>query len=312
MTLNLKGLGSRAIVGAFFKRLEEVTAQSWVARIANQFTSDQESETYKFLSDVPALREWNGTGTGGGARSVEQLVDDELTIRNKKFTGGLDIDEDDFRRDKTGQIEIRINELATRAAQLPQKILSAALNAAASTAAYDGTNFFGSHTTRGGTVNNQTTSAAATGTTPTSAEASDALLAMITRLVSFVDDAGEPRNADAKRFVIMAPPVLWAPVCGAISNIFVGSGQSNTLLATKFAMEPIMNARLTATDKIYLFNEDSDAKALAFQDEVMTTVAELGVGSDWHTMNDSRRYFVKRVCNGALGRFDQAIEHTFT
>ena len=37
MTLNLKGLGSRAIIGAFFKRLEEAQTAGWTADVATMF-----------------------------------------------------------------------------------------------------------------------------------------------------------------------------------------------------------------------------------------------------------------------------------
>jgi phage major head subunit gpT-like protein len=313
MTLNLKGLGSRAVIGAFYKRLEETQAASWIPALASMYTSNQESETYTFLGDSPKLMEWGGTGTDGGNRTTESLKPYDFTIKNRKFSGGLEIDEDDFRRDKTGQILSRTNELAARAAQLPQRIISDLLNSNGT--AYDTKAFYHATdhvTANGDVVNNDLSYAAAIGTLPTVQEMVDGLLTAIQGLLAFKDDAGEPRNEFATQFAVMVPVTLWSPLMGAIKNDYSLLGQSNTLRATQFAITPFMNARLTAQDKLFIFRTDSDVKPFVWQDEVPATMAVLAEGSDWHTTNDSRKFFVKRLCNGGYGRFDQTVRLTFS
>jgi phage major head subunit gpT-like protein len=307
MTGTLKGLGSRAIIGAFFKRLEEVTAASWIGSIATPFTSNQESETYTFLGDAPTMKEKVSNYTKEGLRRYE------FTLKNKRFGAGLEIDEDDWRRDKTSQIMVRVNELAVRAAQLPQKLISDLINANGN--AYDGAAFFhdSSHVTASGAVvDNIVTQTAATGTSPTIAEATDGLLAAIQQMLGFKDDAGEPRNEFAQRFVVMCPPVMWAAIVGAIRNDFTSNGATNTLRNSGFQIDPVMNPRLTSTDSVFLFRADSDVKPFVWQDEVPTELRPLVEGSDYHTLNDARLYFAKRVCNAGYGRFDQAVKLQFT
>lgn len=307
MTGTLKGLGSRAIIGAFFKRLEEVAAASWINMIATPFTSNQESETYTFLGDAPTMREKVSNYTKEGLHRYE------FTLKNKRFGAGLEIDEDDWRRDKTGQILVRVNELAVRAAQLPQKLISDLLNANGN--AYDGVAFYhdtGHVTKAGNTIDNIVTQAAATGTTPTIQEATDGLLQAIQTILGFKDDAGEPRNEFAQRFVVMCPVTQWAPILGAIRNDFTGNGASNTLRASGFTIEPVMNPRLTDQASVHVFRADSEIKPFVWQDEVPTELRPLTEGSDYHTLNDARLYFAKRVCNAGYGRFDQAVKLTFT
>lgn len=307
MTGALKGLGSRAIIGAFFKRLQETMAAGWASVLASQFDSNQESETYTFLGDAPKMEEWVSN------RNKQGLKRYEFAVKNKKFSAMLEIDSDDLRRDKTGQILARINELAVRAAQLPQRIITDLIIANGN--AYDGVAFFhasGHITQSGATVNNTASQVAASGTLPSVAEATDGLLLAIQQILGFKDDAGEPRNEFAQQFVVMVPTVLWSPILGAIRNDFTGNGASNTLRASGFQITPVMNPRLTAADKAFVFRTDADVKAFVWQDELATEIAALEKGSDNYVLTDNLLYAVKRICNGGYGRFDQACQLTFT
>lgn len=306
MTGTLKALGSRAIIGAFNKRLEEAMRAGWTSLLALQIASNQESETYEFLSDAPSLTEWGKQRTKTGVKNWE------FSVKNKKFSAGLEIDEDDWRRDKTGQILVRVNELAARAAQLPQKILSSLI--VANSNAYDGVAFYHAtnhKTLSGATIENAIQIAAATGTVPTNAEMETALLTAIEKLLGFVDDAGEPRNEFAQNFAVMVPTAMWKQLAAVLRNDFIAAGTSNSLKSTGFTISPIMNPRLAAPF-MYVFRTDSDVKPFVWQDEVPTIMQPLTEGSDYHTLNDARMYFVKRVCNGGFGRFDQTVRVEFT
>ena len=96
------GLSSRAIIGMFYRALEQDAGPAWVNPISMPFTSDQESETYKWLGQAPAMREWIG------GRMAKGFRENGLTIANKKFEATLEVPLDWMRRDKTGQIMVRI------------------------------------------------------------------------------------------------------------------------------------------------------------------------------------------------------------
>lgn len=307
MTASLKGLGSRAIKGAFQKRLEEVSTASWLPLVAMMQDSDQASESYDWLSDAPVMRK---KGSNPVKTTPKRY---ELTVTNERYQSALEIDIDDWRRDKTGSILKRVNERAARAAQLPMRVLTDLINSNGN--AYDGVAFFhaSNHVNlNGDVIANAISVAAATGTTPTVAEASDGLLQGIQKIIGFKDDAGEPANEFAQQFLVMCPVELWAPIVGAIGNEFTTNGASNTLKATNFAIKPVLNARLTAVDKLFIFRTDADIKPLVWQDEVAPYLEDLNESSEYAKLNSNLLFQAQRVGGGGYGRFNMACQVTFT
>lgn len=136
-------LGSRAIIGNFYARLEQATAMGWGPRVAMHIDSDQASEDYAWLGMAPKMREWIG------GRHAKGLRDNGFSIRNKTFEATLGIPVDWIRRDKTGQIAVRINELADRVAAHPASLLSTLIIDGESTVCYDGSYFFHTAHTEG-------------------------------------------------------------------------------------------------------------------------------------------------------------------
>ena len=90
------GLTSRAIIGRFYRRLEEYAKSTWWTKLAMHFPSTQESETYRWLGMVPQVREWKG------GRQVQPLRSQGVTIVNKVWESTIRVDADEQRRDKTG------------------------------------------------------------------------------------------------------------------------------------------------------------------------------------------------------------------
>src|SRR5512137_1385485 len=126
------GLTSRAVIGRFYRRLEEYAQSAWWTRLAMHFASNQESETYRWLGMVPQVRQWVG------GRQVRPLRSSGLTIVNKTWESTIRVDADEQRRDKTGQVLVRINELARRVATHPNKLLTTLIAGGETTAGYDG------------------------------------------------------------------------------------------------------------------------------------------------------------------------------
>src|SRR5256885_1989774 len=96
-------LSSRAVLGMYYARLENPIAAGWIDGVANMFGSDQASEQYVFLGQVPRMREWIG------GRQAKGLRENSLTIRNKHYEATIEIALKDLRRDKTGQLQARMN-----------------------------------------------------------------------------------------------------------------------------------------------------------------------------------------------------------
>lgn len=308
MTSNLKGLSSNAIRGEFFKTLEEAQAAAWSSLVAMMLRSNQEIEPYKWLGDAPVLREKASNNT------KTTLKASGLNVTNKRFSAILEIDDDDFRRDKTDQIMTRTRDLAKRAAQLPQQVISRLL--IANSNAYDGAAFFhasGHVTPNGDTVNNAISYNATSSSTLTVAEGQDVILQAITQILGFKDDVGEPRNEFAQQFLVMCPVGLWTGLLGAVKNDYTSNGASNTIKGSGFGITVVMNPRLTAADKCFVFRTDSDVKAFLWQDEVDPQFDNrTPQNSDEGFKNDVHLYKAQRIGNGAFGRFDQACQVTIT
>ena len=316
--MGAKGLGRRDIIGKFFAALEEYTGMSWIELVSVLFDSDQESETYKWLGMVPAMREWLG------GRQAKGFRENGITIVNKTFEATLDILVDWIRRDKTKQIQIRINELAERAVGHWGKLLSTLIqNGTGSTSGlcYDGQYFFDSDHSEGesGTQKNLLTNAdvaaldVTTATTPTVAEAIKAILGVIAYMLGIKDDQGEPMNASAKKFTIMTSVTLWPYLVHA--ELGEPSNESNVLKELRkqgFIVNVVPNPRLTYTTQFVTFRTDAPAKALIRQEEEKISIGGKGEGSEYEFDNNKHQYGIKAIRNVGYGYWQYAAHATLS
>ena len=83
---------------------------------------------HKWLGMSPAMREWTGGRQPRGMRASG------ITIPNKKYESTLEVMMDEIRRDKTGQVMIRVQEQAERANAHWASLLSTLIIAGESTA----------------------------------------------------------------------------------------------------------------------------------------------------------------------------------
>jgi phage major head subunit gpT-like protein len=319
--MGASGLSSRAIIGKFFAALEQLTGVSWLDAISMYFKSDQESETYKWLGQSPAMREWVGGRVAKGFR------ENGLTIINKKYESTLEVQVDDMRRDKTGQLDIRINEQATRALSHWIKLLSTLIaNGTGSTSGlcYDGQYFFDNDHSEGdsGTQTNLLTAsdvaalAVTDATAPTAIEVAKAVLGIIAHMLTIKDDVGEPMNELAKNFLVMTSPVVWQHIAGGIYSPSVGFGETNPIINITskegFNVQLAANARLTYTTQLVVFRTDAPAKSLIRQEEEGITMKVLGEGSDYEFDNDAHKYGIKAIRNVGYGYWQYAAHATLS
>ncbi len=288
-------LSSRAVIGMYYARLENPAA-SWMDGVANLFGSDQASETYPFLGQNPRMREWIG------GRQAKGLRASSLTIANKHYEATLEIALRDLRRDKTGQIEARVNEFADEGGAHWGTLVSALLLAAPSTLCYDGQYFFDTDHTEGdsGTQDNDITvdisalPAAVHGvvTAPSVEEMQQAIVKGIAQILSFKDDRGRPMNSNARAFLVVVPVGLWIAAVSAVSSITTAALQMNVnpnVLAALGSMRVSveMNPELTWTDSFAVFRTDSPIKAIIRQEEQAPVTKLKGEDSDFAFDNDA-------------------------
>lgn len=307
-------LSSRAIIGEFYATLEQDLGLSWIDSVSNLFDSNQESETYKWLGMAPAMREWIGGRQAKGFRT------DGITIVNKNFEATLEVLVDEIRRDKTGQVMVRVRELAERTNAHWASLLSALIVAGESTVCYDGQFFFDTDHLEddSGTQSNDVTSSAATPAAPTSGEYESAILKGIEKILGFKDNQGEPMNEGGRMFEVMVPVSHMSSAAGAIgSQIIVDSStsRSNRILTLGsmggFQVALRVNPRVNWTTKFAIFRADGQTKALIRQEEEGVTMSAIAEGSELEFRERKHQYGVKAIRNVGYGYWQRACLTTF-
>lgn len=306
----MKGLSSRAIIGTFYQRLEVLTSASWIGGISMEFQSDQESETYKWLGMSPAMREWIG------GRQAKGLRENGVTITNKLWEATLEIPVDWMRRDKTGQILVRVDDMASRAVTHWQSLLSGLIIGGESLVCYDGQYFFDTDHAQGdsGTQSNDITvdisavpaSLHGTATLPSPEELRAMVFAGVEKILGFKDDQGEPMNELARKFLVMVPLGWMTATVAALRNPVVG-GDTNTVTSLDgYTFEVAVNPRLTWTDKLAVFRVDGSVKPFIRQEEFGVQVDAVAEGSELEFNERMHHYGISASRNVGLGYWQHA------
>ena len=160
------GLNEAGLKSEFFQHLSKV--QTLYEDLATRIPSNKDSEKYAFMGTVPTMRE---CGTGRLAKGIRT---ESYSVENLRYESTVEVDRVEVEDDQTGQIMVRIHELATRAA-LHKDAMIAALLVNGATAGYhscDGVPFFGATHESGasGAQDNNFTSAIVDKDAPTAAE----------------------------------------------------------------------------------------------------------------------------------------------
>jgi phage major head subunit gpT-like protein len=308
-----QGITSKNVIGTFYARLAAATGAAWVSKVAMYFNSTQETENYKWLGMVPAMREWVG------GRNAKGFRENGVSVTNKKFEATIDVNVDDLRRDKTGQLEVRIGELARRATSHWASLLSTLIINGESYDCYDGQYFFDTDHSEGksGTQSNDLSvdisalpcSVHGSTTVPSKEEASQSILQGVAAIVGFKDDMGEPMNEDAKSFVVMAAPqnTIYAPLQNAILGNALATGVPNEIQALDYNIILVPNARLSDwTDCFAIFRVDADVKAFIQQEELGVQMSAKAEGSEYEFDTDKHQYGIKASRNVAYGYWQEA------
>ncbi len=304
-------LSSRAIIGRYYQRLEQNPGLQWVAAISNYFTSDQESETYKWLGQVPVMREWIG------GRNAKGFRENGITIENKHFEATLEVLVRELKRDKTGQVMVRVDELADRTNAHWAKLLSTLIENGESTVCYDGQYFFDTDHAEGDSgaqsnklqidISDLPVEVHGSASVPSVEEMQLAILQVIQQLYSLKDDQGEPINENARQFLIMVPTRMWNVAKAATAAPVITHGQTNLIKTMdEISLSVAMNPRLSWTDKLAIFRTDGAVKPLIRQEEEAVILKAIAEGSELEFNEDKHRYGVDTWRNVGLGFWQHA------
>lgn len=304
-------LSTRNIIGMYYARLEN-PALGWIDGVSNLFASDQASETYPFLGQNPRMREWLG------GRQAKGLRGNSFAITNKHYEATLEIAIRDMRRDKSPQIQARVNEFADEGQAHWGTLLSTLIGNGPSTVCYDGQFFFDTDHSEGDsgvqsndiTVDISTLPAAVHGvvTAPSVEEMQQSILKGITQILSFKDDQGRAMNNAARRFLVLVPVGLYITAVAAVSTLATAALQQNLNpnIIAGLTVDVQMDAESTWTDSFAVFRTDSPIKALIRQNETEPALKVKDENSEFAFDNDAVQFGIDAWRNAGYGYWQRS------
>lgn len=302
----------KGLMGVFRQEHEMILGKGWMGDIAMRTTSTQETETYRWLGLTPAVREWIGS------RKAKGLNDFEIKVTNRIFELTLPISVDDLRRDKINGLRPRISQMAQRAEEHWEKLISAldVDGSLAGSTSYDGQPFYSATHVSGksGVQSNVYEHTVVDPLLPTREEMVDAIIKGIEQMYGQKDDQGEPLNGGASNFLIMVPVNYYGTAVGATTDKLVNAGSSNTLLTQRFSVDVVVNPRfptVTAVQKFKIFRTDTPSAApYIAQSEVDFKLSVIGEGSEEMFKNRRWLFGIEAIREAAYGQWSSAIEVT--
>lgn len=288
--MGTKVVTERGIIGEFMTVYNGDPALKMLAKLVwSNLSTDQEIETYKWLGQSPAMREF------GAGRQAKGLNDFEYVIKNILYEATLKIPTADIRRDKFGQIMARVRDMSSKAAAHPWSLIASLIYNGATQLCYDGQNFFDTGHTEGesGVQSNSLsidisalpTAAHGSVTDPSDEEMALCIFKAISQIMSFRDDRGDPMNEFAREFTITVPPSLGQAAHQAITAKQLTQGKGNPLVDSGFQIEVATTPRLAPatspwTDEFAVFETSGEMKPFILQEEDPLAIDVLGAGTD--------------------------------
>lgn len=123
---------------SFNKKFEEGKGRAapQFSQIATVVTSSAKSNTYGWLGQFPAFREWIGD------RVLKSMKEHSYSITNKSFETSVAVDRDDIADDNVGVYGPMMDEMGYASEVFPDELCFPLLKAGFTTECYDGQYFF--------------------------------------------------------------------------------------------------------------------------------------------------------------------------
>lgn len=255
--------------------------------------STHTSEQYNFMDDVPGMTEWVGD------RVLSKLRAEKFAIVNKSWSNGIEVDREDIEDDNLQMVNVRIQQLATKAAFHYDDLVFKLLNLGFGQTyglAYDGQFFFDTDHKDGDgpTQSNKATAALS---------ASAYNIAWQT-MIELKDINGDPANITPTHLIV--GPKNRSVARDLLLGERLASGASNTNSGTA---ELIIAPRLTGTydDYWFLMDLSKPIKPIVMQIRKPVTFAAQDNPGDEHAfMRKVYRYGADSRDNAGYGLWQLA------
>lgn len=270
-------LDNKNLIGIWDQMYEPALGGVWATKIGTMTPSTMGVESYGWLGAAPSLEPLTDDSA-----NEEQFGRYTYFLKNQEFAKTLKIKELDMRRDKIGQLQMRIGEMSEKAAEHWNVLTSAAILNGTTYLGYDGQPFYSNtHNESGTNQSNNLTSSdvpqldVLTSTAPTPMEAAQALAAVIGYFFNYVDDKGYPINGQARKFkILVGTTSLFSAFSQARRLLTFAQGAQNPLIGMTLGDEPVdfsielIPQLATATAQFFIFRTDGRVKSILLQNEV--------------------------------------------
>lgn len=254
---------SRLITAKFDKAVR--AASPYYPNIATVVQSESAEEKYGWLGDMPGVREWLGD------RIFKQIRAADYELKNKHWESSLLVSKTDVADARLLKYGMMIDALAAEASYHPDELMFSAMVAGETTGlCFDGQLFYDTDHVwaDSGTQSNDLTYAAATGTTPTSAEFRAAYNAAYAAMIGFKNDQGKPffrptQGMEIPNTIVHVPTALYPIALEALTARFDTNGNPVIIMGNPTV---VAIGYLTDATKFYVHNPMGPMKPFVFQE----------------------------------------------
>jgi len=248
----------------FMKALDTAKKMAFYTKVATTIKSTGSSETYEWLGDFPAIKEFLGT------RQIEAFREHSYTLTNKKYevTIGVDLDKMD---DNPGYVEPRLKGMAQKFANHPSRLMIDLMVDGTTDLCYDGKAFYATDHPVDGDAGS-TFSNLLTGAGVTVAHIKTDWGKVTRSLLEYEGRDGDVLFDDIGKIEVVYPAELQQVFEEAFEAVLISTGGSNVVLKKA---ELTASGRLSDAKDWYANKVDSFIKPFVLQDRK-------GVVTEWN------------------------------
>lgn len=266
----------------FYSQIGVAEAESIYNQVCMEVSSESDQETYSFFGAVPKPMQTNSKGVAGTALAAINLKDYSMSLVNKTWESIVDVHRDTIEDAKLDQISIRARSMADSGIAWQDERFTAVLEANGN--AYEGTAFHGGahHGVTSAAKDNDTTSAAATGTIPTVSEFEDGFALALGAARILTDDQGRIANSGNLGLVCMVDPTN-ERVARAVLEVGPVAGQTGNSGVFKGFAKVVVNPYMTtgAGAYMYLWITSKPIRGAVYQRRIPWEFDLITAGDKW-------------------------------
>lgn len=280
----------------FLQRMLGNEAADFVGRVANIVPTTKKTQTFAYLSEVPAFREWVDR------RQISSLATAVYELTAADWESSLGIDMRDMEDEQIPMLGRQIMQLADQARRHAMQRMVEVMVASQTLICYDGVSFFNdAHPAladEGATQDNDlaATTTGGGGTVPDLQTDYDAAHVAMSR---FLDGAGQPFHGDvAPSFLWVAPPELWRNFTTLLFSNTQQNNDGNNVYQGQGDLA--VTARLTNTGDYYCLKTDGIVRPFIFLErQPIQTTNSMTPNETWRP--------TKEVVYGADARYQAGV-----